>query len=603
MGKRRRQASEVSWEQLELLMSSDEQRTYELIRPIVLFGQAPTERAAETNTPAHTLRRRAQRFEEQGMASLFEPAPPEPPPSPAPALPHALPDIARQLIIDLKIEHPPLRVNEIATICYIRTGRRPDAKTIKRILATAELPPRSQRRFPPYHQISDPKERRLAVIRLHLEGWNKQSIAAYLETSRATVHATLHRWVVEGLAAIYPRSHKPLRPRRKVTLQAMEEARKLQRNPNLGEFRLHAKLKQMGILLSPRTCGRILARNRALYEALRQEEEAREPKPMPFAASRRHQFWSVDIRYLDMHQLGGGNIYVISIMDNYSRAILASALSRTQDLTAFLLVLYAAIRQHGAPQALVSDGGAVFKAQQALDIYAELGIQKEQIERRQSWQNYIETQFNVMRRLTDWHVERAKSWAELLQIHAQFVTDFNYQAHWAHRKRDDNRHSPAEVLGWVRGRVYDDAKLHRVFYTTRFSRVVGRTGYVRFQHWRLYGEGGAARQRASLWLYAENLTIAVGEQPLAHYTVKTTSDGKRLADVTEANVLEPPGQGAQQTLWSTEEDGWQAALPPASRQVPPLWSGTAEEWVQLILQGPERTKRVREKQRQERLAM
>lgn len=73
MGKRRRQASEVSWEQLELLMSSDEQRTYELIRPIVLFGQPPIERAAEANTPAHTLRRRAQRFEEQGMASLFEP--------------------------------------------------------------------------------------------------------------------------------------------------------------------------------------------------------------------------------------------------------------------------------------------------------------------------------------------------------------------------------------------------------------------------------------------------------------------------------------------------------------------------------------------------
>lgn len=83
-----------------------------------------------------------------------------------------------------------------------------------------------------------------------------------------------------------------------------------------------------------------------------------------------------------MHRLGGGNIYVISILDNYSRAILASGLSRTQDLTAYLLVLYAAIRQHGTPEALVSDGGSVFKAKQALRIYEALGIRKEQIDRK-----------------------------------------------------------------------------------------------------------------------------------------------------------------------------------------------------------------------------
>jgi hypothetical protein len=38
----------------------------------------------------------------------------------------------------------------------------------------------------------------------------------------------------------------------------------------------------------------------------------------------------VDIRYLD-HQLGGGNIYSMTILENYSRAVLAGAISRTQD--------------------------------------------------------------------------------------------------------------------------------------------------------------------------------------------------------------------------------------------------------------------------------
>lgn len=54
------------------------------------------------------------------------------------------------------------------------------------------------------------------------------------------------------------------------------------------------------------------------------------------------------------------------------------------------MVLYAAIRQHGAPEALVSDGGAVFKAKQALEVYAALGIVKEQIDQGQAWQSYIE---------------------------------------------------------------------------------------------------------------------------------------------------------------------------------------------------------------------
>jgi len=135
-------------------------------------------------------------------------------------------------------------------------------------------------------------------LRLHFEGWTKQSTAEYLETSRETVHATLRRYVAEGLAGLYPKSCAPKRRLRKVKLSTTLIVRWLQRNPGLGEFRIHAKLKQMGIQLSPRTCGRILAMNRKLYADLREEAEERKKKPMPFAASRRHEYWTVDIRYL-----------------------------------------------------------------------------------------------------------------------------------------------------------------------------------------------------------------------------------------------------------------------------------------------------------------
>ena len=81
---------------------------------------------------------------------------------------------------------------------------------------------------------------------------------------------------------------------------------------------------------------------------------------MPFAAARRHQYWSVDVRYVEDHALGTGKpAYAISVLDNFSRALLASAISPRQDLTAYLIVLRAAVEVHGAPEVLVSDSGSV----------------------------------------------------------------------------------------------------------------------------------------------------------------------------------------------------------------------------------------------------
>src|SRR5205823_652254 len=40
----------------------------------------------------------------------------------------------------------------------------------------------------------DPAERRLAVIRLHSEGWSITPIAEYLATSQHTIYDTLQRW-------------------------------------------------------------------------------------------------------------------------------------------------------------------------------------------------------------------------------------------------------------------------------------------------------------------------------------------------------------------------------------------------------------------------
>lgn len=73
----RRQAERIEatddWRQLDLLVGFPEQRVYELIRPVVLLGHSPAERARQTGAPQRTLYRRAARFATEGMASLFAP--------------------------------------------------------------------------------------------------------------------------------------------------------------------------------------------------------------------------------------------------------------------------------------------------------------------------------------------------------------------------------------------------------------------------------------------------------------------------------------------------------------------------------------------------
>ena len=72
--KRRAVAPTDDWAQLRLLAAWPEQAAYELIRPVVLFGRSPAERAKETGAAERTLYRQADRFDQFGMQGLFTPA-------------------------------------------------------------------------------------------------------------------------------------------------------------------------------------------------------------------------------------------------------------------------------------------------------------------------------------------------------------------------------------------------------------------------------------------------------------------------------------------------------------------------------------------------
>src|SRR5215213_8518370 len=501
------------WQELLPLFWWPEQVEYERLRQPVLFGSPVAERAEETGVSERTLQRHTERFEREGMKGLF---------GAKAAKRRRLPPNIRRLVVDLKAEYPPFNLNEIANVVRACFGRKPDVRSVKRVLDEEALPLKLERNYPRYHEM-DPGEGRAAVVELRVDGWSAKAIAGYLGVHRSTVYRTLERFKEEGAAGLQDRPHGRPAGVRKVTLAAIEEVKKLARNPQIGAFRVHVALKQKGFDLSRTTCGRILAQLREIYGYEKPKSGGGAKKPMPFASNRHHEYWTSDVRHLDMLDeslLAEGMVYAITIIENYSRAVLASSVTRRQDLNAFFAVLYRAVLEYGPPEAFVTDSGSILLANRARAIYRALGIRKVEIEKGQPCQSYLETAWGVQRRMADHYFARAEDWSGLLQEHDRWVRDYNVQEHYAHRHRKKGRRSPSEVLAWVKTPCFKEEDLRRAFFFARHTRTLDYLGYLVLQRFRLYAEEGLARTEVVVWVREDSLTVEYGGEALSRYEVE-----------------------------------------------------------------------------------
>src|SRR5215469_10985886 len=359
-----------------------------------------------------------------------------------------------------------------------------------------------------------------------------------MQTTRQTIYETLRRWAEEGVAGLdaKPKTNKGMRT---VTLHVRNEIRKLQENPLLGEYRVHTALLREGIEVSPATCGRIMAANRQVYGLEQPKRQERVKLEMPFKAVRRHQYWSCDIRYIEDHLLPDPRpVYVITIFENFSRSILSSTISPTQTQWDYLAVLVDAIRRYGVPEAIVTDGGGQFYSTIALELYEMLDIRKERIDPVEPWQNYTETLFSIQRRLADHAFSNARTWPQMQQAHQTWWKHYNSEHHYAHRDRQDGRHSPSAVLRGVLGRTYPEEVLSRVLYAMQFTRSLDAHGYVRFKNWRFKGCDGLAGEQVSVWMYEGTLKIEYQATTLSEYALQMSPDHQRIAAVKNHRRIE-----------------------------------------------------------------
>jgi transposase InsO family protein len=132
------------------------------------------------------------------------------------------------------------------------------------------------------------------------------------------------------------------------------QARKL--FPDYGKRKLATYLKYKGISICANTVQKIL---RLHSKALPAKKKAKLHWKY-FEAIAPNTIWSIDICYLYTLKKNGFDLYLITIMDDHSRFIVASGLFQKQTVVEVTSVLKQAVTKYGVPQVLVCDNGVQF---------------------------------------------------------------------------------------------------------------------------------------------------------------------------------------------------------------------------------------------------
>lgn len=555
-------SKEEPFTQLYLRFTNPVQYDYEVIRPVVLFSQPISERSKEVDVPRTTVSEKAKRFVQQGMFGLADQRSQR-----SGKREVGFPDPIAQHILYLKHLYPPINIREIVRILNNKFGYRTHHSKVKRFLDRHPISVQLELKLEQFHEFSDAYEARWAVVRMFHEGWNKKSIAAVLNLSRTHVASLIEAFERDGFEGLEDKRTRPENhPHNQMTLPFMESVFRAQlKYPDAGKFRIHGVLEQTMKEDTPSigTVSRAMRHNRFLRgtpDPLKDRQPApdREPVELPYHPHYHHQYWFIDIRYLV--KLDDEWVYSICLVEGVSRTILAGMVSEHQDAVAILQLLHAAVGDFGAPWGIVSDNAKVFTSDAFLNVLEELEIQPCPIEPRQSWQNLIETQFNVQRRIGDATFKQAESLEELQDQHAAFIQLFNTTRHWAHRERVDDKLTPIAVLDGRQGRRITPERRTYAFRQTQYSRVINRHGCVSVQRFYIYAERGLTKRRVSVWLYEGRLHIEYQHTVLSRYRYSFDRKARRMSSVQHPDIYKTAFASPQLEMFELDDEQWKKIL-------------------------------------------
>jgi putative transposase len=149
------------------------------------------------------------------------------------------------------------------------------------------------------------------------------------------------------------------------------------RTPFYGVPRMTVEMRKQGYAVNPKRVRRLLRTLglTALFPKPRTSATAPEHRVYPYllrgvAIERVNQVWSTDITYI---RLRAGFVYLVAVIDWYSRYVLSWALSNTLE-TGFCLEALEGALPHGPPLIFNSDQGAQFTSPAFTERLVAAGI-------------------------------------------------------------------------------------------------------------------------------------------------------------------------------------------------------------------------------------
>jgi len=151
------------------------------------------------------------------------------------------------------------------------------------------------------------------------------------------------------------------------------------KQPYLGSRGMTYRLQRAGFRINRKRIKRLMQKMglKAVFTKKNTSKKHREHKIYPYLLkdlniNRPNQVWCTDITYIPMKR---GFIYLVAIMDWYSRKILSWRVSNTLDVHFCKEALLEAISQYGRPEIFNSDQGSQFTSQEFTSILIEQEIQ------------------------------------------------------------------------------------------------------------------------------------------------------------------------------------------------------------------------------------
>jgi len=166
---------------------------------------------------------------------------------------------------------------------------------------------------------------------------------------------------------------------------------------------------------------------RAIYPKKRTSIRAKGHKKYPYLLKNMaiwlpNQVWATDITYI---KLGKGFVYLVVILDLYSRKILSWKVSNTMDTDFCVAALGEAIKQWGIPAIFNTDQGSQFTSDAFISVLESYGIRISMDSKNRALDNiYMERVWRTIK-YEDIYIKDYQTMTELKEGLDTYVTFYN----------------------------------------------------------------------------------------------------------------------------------------------------------------------------------